>query len=106
MPMVMQEHGHVEVCYSPDLVASPNRRDRKLAGEKGRLEYTASSTRLRLGCGQHIKRGAAAVPTGTDRATLRTAASPVNAHIGKPSGIPTNEATTVQFTGVTFVLNG
>ena len=30
----------------------------------------------------------------------------INAHIGKPSGIPTNEATTVQFTGVTFVLNG
>jgi hypothetical protein len=30
----------------------------------------------------------------------------INAHIGKPSGIPTNEVTTVQFTGVTFVLNG
>jgi hypothetical protein len=30
----------------------------------------------------------------------------INAHIGKPNGIPANEATTVQFTGVTFVLNG
>jgi hypothetical protein len=30
----------------------------------------------------------------------------INAHTGKPSGIPTNVATTVQFTGVTFVLNG
>jgi len=30
----------------------------------------------------------------------------INAHIGKPSGIPTNEVTTVQFTGVSFVLNG
>ena len=30
----------------------------------------------------------------------------INAHIGTPSGIPTNETTTVQFTGVTFVLNG
>ena len=30
----------------------------------------------------------------------------INAHIGKPSGIPTNVTTTVQFTGVTFVLNG
>ena len=30
----------------------------------------------------------------------------INAHIGKPSGIPTNAATTVQFTGVTFTLNG
>jgi hypothetical protein len=30
----------------------------------------------------------------------------INAHIGKPSGIPTNEVTTVRFTGVTFVLNG
>jgi hypothetical protein len=30
----------------------------------------------------------------------------INAHIGTPSGIPTNVTTTVQFTGVTFVLNG
>jgi hypothetical protein len=30
----------------------------------------------------------------------------INAHIGTPSGIPTNTVTTVQFTGVTFVLNG
>lgn len=30
----------------------------------------------------------------------------INAHIGKPTGISTTEATTVQFTGVTFVLNG
>ena len=30
----------------------------------------------------------------------------INAHIGKPSGIPTNATTTVQFTGVTFTLNG
>jgi hypothetical protein len=30
----------------------------------------------------------------------------INAHIGKPSGIPINTTTTVQFTGVTFVLNG
>jgi len=30
----------------------------------------------------------------------------INAHIGKPSGIPINATTTVQFTGVKFVLNG
>jgi hypothetical protein len=30
----------------------------------------------------------------------------INAHIGTPSGIPTNQVTTVRFTGVTFVLNG
>ncbi len=30
----------------------------------------------------------------------------INAHIGKPNGVPTNEVTTVLFTGVTFVLNG
>lgn len=30
----------------------------------------------------------------------------INAHIGKPSGIPTNAVPTVQFTGVTFTLNG
>jgi len=30
----------------------------------------------------------------------------INAHIGRPSGIPTNQVTTIQFTGVTFVLNG
>jgi len=30
----------------------------------------------------------------------------INAHSGKPSGIPTTETTTVQFTGVTFTLNG
>ena len=29
----------------------------------------------------------------------------INAHIGTPSGIPTNEVTTVRFTEVTFVLN-
>jgi len=30
----------------------------------------------------------------------------INMHIGKPSGVPTNQVTTVQFTGVSFVLNG
>ncbi|MFZ0799032.1 MAG: hypothetical protein WCA13_12475 [Terriglobales bacterium] len=30
----------------------------------------------------------------------------INAHIGTPSGVPTNAVTTVQFTEVTFVLNG
>ena len=30
----------------------------------------------------------------------------IHAHIGTPSGIPTNSVTTVNFTGVTFVLNG
>ena len=30
----------------------------------------------------------------------------INMHIGTPSGVPTNVVTTVQFTGVNFVLNG
>ena len=30
----------------------------------------------------------------------------INMHIGTPSGVPTNVVTTVQFTGVSFVLNG
>jgi hypothetical protein len=30
----------------------------------------------------------------------------IHAHIGKPNGVPTSTTTTVQFTGVTFVLNG
>ena len=30
----------------------------------------------------------------------------INMHIGTPSGVPTNQVTTVQFTGVSFVLNG